>query len=87
MHTCSAGANDFPLAEIFKLLVQTVFLFTAQKYLTVTLPFCAATVYFVQRIYLRTSRQLRLLDLESESAVYSSFLESVWWRTTTLPVP
>ncbi|KAF6516220.1 hypothetical protein HZS61_003423 [Fusarium oxysporum f. sp. conglutinans] len=37
----------------------------------------ADLVYVVQRVYLRTSRQLRLLQLESQSAVYSSFLESI----------
>ncbi|TKW49435.1 Canalicular multispecific organic anion transporter 2 [Colletotrichum tanaceti] len=63
--------------QVFKLLVQLVLLFSAQKLMATTLPLCVVTVYFVQRIYLRTSRQLRLLDLESQSAVYSSFLESV----------
>ncbi|GAB1312726.1 ATP-dependent bile acid permease [Madurella fahalii] len=63
--------------QIFKLLLQTILLFSAQKQMTLTLPLCVATIYVVQRIYLRTSRQLRLLDLESQSAVYSSFLESV----------
>ncbi|CCF34829.1 hypothetical protein CH063_01208 [Colletotrichum higginsianum] len=63
--------------QVFKLLVQLVLLLSAQKLMATTLPLCVVTVYFVQRIYLRTSRQLRLLDLESQSAVYSSFLESV----------
>ncbi|SCV28572.1 related to multidrug resistance protein [Fusarium fujikuroi] len=63
--------------QIFKLLVQTALLFSAQKLLTATIPLCVLVVYVVQRVYLRTSRQLRLLQLESQSAVYSSFLESV----------
>ncbi|KAK4444468.1 ATP-binding cassette-containing protein [Podospora aff. communis PSN243] len=70
------------LTQIFKLLVQIIFLFAAQKVLTLSLPLCVAIVYIVQRVYLRTSRQLRLLDLESQSAVYSSFLESVEGVTT-----
>ncbi|KAH6645218.1 P-loop containing nucleoside triphosphate hydrolase protein [Truncatella angustata] len=65
------------LNQVFKLLVQTTLLFSAQKIMSLTLPLCVATVYLVQRVYLRTSRQIRLLDLESQSAVYSSFLESV----------
>ncbi|KAF5600704.1 hypothetical protein FPANT_2150 [Fusarium pseudoanthophilum] len=64
--------------QIFKLLVQAALLFSAQKLLTATLPICIMVVYIVQRVYLRTSRQLRLLQLESQSAVYSSFLESLW---------
>ncbi|KAI1009685.1 hypothetical protein LB504_003025 [Fusarium proliferatum] len=63
--------------QIFKLLVQAALLFNAQKLLTATMPLCVLVVYVVQRVYLRTSRQLRLLQLESQSAVYSSFLESV----------
>ncbi|KAF5627041.1 multidrug resistance-associated 1 [Fusarium sp. NRRL 52700] len=62
--------------QVFKLLVQATLLFSAQKLLAATLPICILVVYVVQRVYLRTSRQLRLLQLESQSAVYSSFLES-----------
>ncbi|KAK1995506.1 P-loop containing nucleoside triphosphate hydrolase protein [Colletotrichum falcatum] len=63
--------------QVFKLLVQIVLLFSVQKTMATTLPLCLVTVYLVQKVYLRTSRQLRLLDLESQSAVYSSFIESV----------
>ncbi|KAK2041784.1 P-loop containing nucleoside triphosphate hydrolase protein [Colletotrichum somersetense] len=63
--------------QVFKLLVQVILLFSAQKMMATTLPLCIIVVYLVQKIYLRTSRQLRLLDLESQSAVYSSVLESV----------
>lgn len=65
------------ISETFKLLVQGALMFSAQKLMLLTFPFCVVTVYLVQKIYLRTSRQLRLLDLESQAAVYSSFLESV----------
>ncbi|WJG35266.1 P-loop containing nucleoside triphosphate hydrolase protein [Fusarium oxysporum Fo47] len=71
------STGDFSLYEVFKLLVQATLLFSAQKLLTATLPICVLVVYVVQRVYLRTSRQLRLLQLESQSAVYSSFLESI----------
>ncbi|KAL6862008.1 P-loop containing nucleoside triphosphate hydrolase protein [Trichoderma novae-zelandiae] len=63
--------------QVFKIMVQTALLFAAQKLMAVTLPICIVTVYLIQKVYLQTSRQLRLLDLESQSAVYSSFLESV----------
>ncbi|KAI9742905.1 MAG: hypothetical protein M1818_003634 [Claussenomyces sp. TS43310] len=63
--------------QLFKLLVQAILLFSAQKFMTLLLPFGIVVVYSVQKIYLRTSRQLRLLELESRSAIYSSFLESV----------
>ncbi|KAI0147916.1 ABC transporter [Hypoxylon sp. NC0597] len=63
--------------QVFKLLVQVVLLFISQKLLTLTLPVCLMIVYVVQRIYLRTSRQLRLLELESRSEVFIDFLETV----------
>ncbi|KAI8239887.1 ABC transporter atnG [Colletotrichum sp. SAR 10_96] len=73
----SRAAGDFSLYEIFKLIVQTALLFTAQQMMTLAFPLVVVAIYVVQRVYLRTSRQLRLLDLESQSAVYSSFLESL----------
>ncbi|KPM40571.1 hypothetical protein AK830_g5983 [Neonectria ditissima] len=68
--------------QVFKLLVQAVLLFSAQKLMTLTIPVCVLVVYLIQRVYLRTSRQLRLLELEAHSAVFSSFLESVEGITT-----
>ncbi|KAG8169736.1 hypothetical protein KVR01_000481 [Diaporthe batatas] len=64
------------LNQVFKLLVQVSLLLTAQKFLSLSLPACVIVVYLVQKVYLRTSRQLRLLEIESQAAVYSSFLES-----------
>ncbi|KAH8596734.1 putative ABC transporter [Bisporella sp. PMI_857] len=64
-------------AQTFKLLMQVALLFFTQKWLALSLPGCMALVYLVQKIYLRTSRQLRFLELESGAAVFSSFLESV----------
>ena len=65
------------ISETFKLLMQIVLLFIAQKWLTMSLPGCMLIVYVIQKVYLRTSRQLRFLELESRAGVFSSFLESV----------
>ncbi|THV47959.1 hypothetical protein BGAL_0277g00120 [Botrytis galanthina] len=65
------------ITQIFKLLMQVILLFVAQKWLTVSLPACVLVVYVVQKVYLRTSRQLRFLELEARAGVFSSFLESV----------
>jgi hypothetical protein len=40
---------------------------TSSLYLAISYPPLAALLYVVQRFYLRTSRQLRLLDLEAKS--------------------
>lgn len=65
------------LPEIFKLIMQMVVLCIAQKWLTLSLPVCMILIYIIQKVYLRTSRQLRFLELESRAGVFSSFLESV----------
>ncbi|KAI1078186.1 ABC transporter [Whalleya microplaca] len=63
--------------QIFKLVVQVVLLFIAQKMLTFTLPICLVVLYVVQKVYLRTSRQLRLLELETRSGLLTSLLETI----------
>lgn len=65
------------VTEIFKLMMQVALLSIAQKWLVLSLPACIVIVYIVQKVYLRTSRQLRFIELESRAAVFSSFLESV----------
>ncbi|KAG6367948.1 hypothetical protein INS49_002148 [Diaporthe citri] len=63
--------------QVFKLLGQSCVLLASQPLMALSLPHSAAVVYAVQKVYLRTSRQLRLLELESRAAVFSSFLETV----------
>ncbi|KAK8134988.1 hypothetical protein PG984_007000 [Apiospora sp. TS-2023a] len=71
------GAFQTVVTQVFKLLMQILFLCLAEKWLALSLPTCVVVVYAVQRLYLRTSRQLRFLELESRAGVLSSFLESV----------
>lgn len=42
-----------------------------------TIPLVLAAIYIVQKIYLKTSRQLRYFDLERRSPLYSHFLETL----------
>lgn len=46
-------------------------------YFAATLPPVALAVWILQKYYLRTSRQVRLLDLEAKSPLYSHFIESL----------
>ncbi|WYZ43992.1 hypothetical protein EsH8_VII_000428 [Colletotrichum jinshuiense] len=48
----------------------------ATGYLALATPVLAAVLYAIQRVYLQTSRQVRLLDLEAKSPVFSHFLAS-----------
>jgi ABC-type multidrug transport system fused ATPase/permease subunit len=56
---------------------QIVVMLTSSAYLAISYPFLAALLYLVQKFYLRTSRQIRLLDLEAKSPLYTHFLETV----------
>ncbi|RFU73105.1 abc transporter [Trichoderma arundinaceum] len=64
------------VTQIFKMANQLVLILSVQKRLALSIPICMAVVYFVQRIYLRTSRQLRVLELEYQAALYQWFLET-----------
>lgn len=58
-------------------IVQIVLFSMASKYMAITIPFVLVSVYTVQRFYLKTSRQLRLLDLEAKAPLYSHFMETL----------
>ncbi|KAK4069703.1 uncharacterized protein Triagg1_6833 [Trichoderma aggressivum f. europaeum] len=62
--------------QIFKILGQLVLIINIQRWLALSLPICVAAIYLIQRLYLRTSRQLRVLELEYQSSLYQWFLET-----------
>ncbi|ORY71658.1 multidrug resistance-related protein [Pseudomassariella vexata] len=57
--------------------VVTALSVTAVGYFAAVLPAVLGALYFIQRFYLRTSRQLRLLELEANAPLYSHFIESL----------
>lgn len=57
-------------------VVQLGVILSGASFLSLTLPFILVAVYFVQHYYLRTSRQIRHLDLESKSPLYTYFAET-----------
>ncbi|KAH8423784.1 uncharacterized protein LDX57_001542 [Aspergillus melleus] len=50
---------------------------TGSAYMAITIPLALAVLYVLQKIYLKTSRQLRYLDLEAKSPLYSQFVETL----------
>lgn len=58
-------------------LVETGFILSGSSYMVAILPFGLVGLYFIQRFYLRTSRQIRLLDLEMKSPLYAQFSEAL----------
>ncbi|KAF6524509.1 hypothetical protein HZS61_013008 [Fusarium oxysporum f. sp. conglutinans] len=67
---------------VFQALGQAAVMPTSSAYLAISYPFLAVLLYSVQRFYLRTSRQLRLLDLEAKSPLYTHFMDTVRGITT-----
>ncbi|KAH8761640.1 ATPase-like protein [Diaporthe sp. PMI_573] len=50
---------------------------TSSAWLVISYPLVLGVLYLVQKFYLRTSRQLRLLDLETKSPLYSQFIDTI----------
>jgi ABC-type multidrug transport system fused ATPase/permease subunit len=82
-----AQMHHFPRSSEFRRLLTREGLLTTvmrvilvcitAKYFAIALPFALASVYVAQRYYLRTSRQLRLLDIEAKAPLYSQFIETL----------
>ena len=47
------------------------------RFIATTIPICAVLIWLIQKFYLRTSRQVRLLDLEAKSPLYTHFIETL----------
>jgi ABC-type multidrug transport system fused ATPase/permease subunit len=56
-------------------LGQMALIAIASPFAAISFPVCIIAIYFIQRFYLRTSRQLRYLDLEAKSPLYTQFTE------------
>ncbi|KLP15032.1 Uncharacterized protein LW94_11183 [Fusarium fujikuroi] len=67
---------------VFQALGQAAVMPISSAYLAISYPFLAVILYSVQKFYLRTSRQLRLLDLEAKSPLYTHFMDTVRGITT-----
>ncbi|QPC67746.1 hypothetical protein HYE67_009977 [Fusarium culmorum] len=56
-------------------LVQTGVVASGASYFGAFLPLSFLALYLIQKYYLRTSRQMRLLDLEAKTPLYTQFTE------------
>lgn len=62
---------------LFDVLIAAVMIVSGSSYTAVVIPFVLAVLYVVQKFYLRTSRQMRFLDLEAKSPLYTHFTETI----------
>ncbi|PWY94818.1 multidrug resistance-associated protein [Aspergillus sclerotioniger CBS 115572] len=65
------------VTNLFSAVASAALIATGSSYMAITVPFLIIAVLVLQHFYLRTSRQMRLLDLESKSPLYSHFLDTV----------
>ncbi|OAA63985.1 ABC transporter, transmembrane domain, type 1 [Cordyceps fumosorosea ARSEF 2679] len=61
---------------LYSSFISIGFVMAASSYATIALPIIVAAIYFIQKYYLRTSRQLRYLDLESKTPLFVRFKET-----------
>ena len=79
----SAIDMELPLAglilahNVCVAIIQAILICISTSYFAAVLPFVSFAVYVLQKIYLRTSRQIRLMDLEAKAPLYSNFLETL----------
>jgi ATP-binding cassette, subfamily C (CFTR/MRP), member 1 len=55
-----------------KVIIVAVF----SQYLAAAVPFIGVIVFYLQKFYLQTSRQVRLLEIEAKAPLFTHFLES-----------
>jgi ATP-binding cassette subfamily C (CFTR/MRP) protein 1 len=65
------------VVAIFNSVAQSIVIALASPYIALGYPGILGLFYFVQKYYLRTSRQLRFMDIEAKSPLYTQFLESL----------
>lgn len=56
-------------------IAQAVLMAVASRYIAIIFPFLMIVFYAIQRFYLRTSRQMRFLDIEHKAPLYSQLME------------
>ncbi|KAH5699701.1 hypothetical protein HBI44_063230 [Parastagonospora nodorum] len=61
--------------NLFLLLAQLCVILASAKWVGVAMPAILVVVYFLQIYYLRTSRRLRILDIETKAYLGTQFLE------------
>ncbi|KAK2612755.1 hypothetical protein QQS21_001206 [Conoideocrella luteorostrata] len=72
-----AHALDHTIVHLFDVVISAVLVFTGSGYLAAGVPVCIFFVYMIQFYYLRTSRQLRIIDIEAKAPLFSQFLETL----------
>ncbi|KAI7337080.1 multidrug resistance-like protein [Hortaea werneckii] len=70
-----ASLNTFEAFTSF--LMQMIIIGVTARITAIFIPICMACVYFTQRLYLKTSRRLRLLDIEAKAPLLAYHIETL----------
>ncbi|KAK2738485.1 hypothetical protein FQN57_007000 [Myotisia sp. PD_48] len=70
-------ALDQTIFQFLSTIVTAVLVALGSGYIAAALPLCIVALVLVGLYYLRTSRQLRLLDIEAKAPLFSHFLATV----------
>jgi ATP-binding cassette subfamily C (CFTR/MRP) protein 1 len=70
-----SALNTF--ATFILCIAQMILIGVGSNFAAISFPFLIAALYLIQRVYLRTSRQIRFMDLEAKSPLYSQFTETL----------
>lgn len=93
--TLNRFANDMSLIElqladavmhtqndVFISLTSAVLIAIGARYVGILMPFAVVLLYFLQKFYLRTSRQLRFMDIEAQAPLLTHCQETIAGVTT-----
>lgn len=70
-------AIDQTVFQFLSVIASAVLVFIGSGYVAAAIPLCFVALAVIQFYYLRTSRQLRLLDIEAKAPLFSQFLETL----------
>ncbi|KAK2879339.1 hypothetical protein FQN49_000972 [Arthroderma sp. PD_2] len=71
-----SSAFDSTMIAFLSCVAEGILVFVGSSaYVGIAIPFCIIIVYFIQKIYLRTSRQIRLLEIELKAPLQSQLLD------------
>lgn len=65
------------ITNLFSALAAAGLVATGSSYMATTIPLLVFAIWALQNVYIRTSRQLRILDIEARSPLYTHFAETV----------
>ncbi|KAF4450560.1 ABC transporter [Fusarium austroafricanum] len=65
------------MISIFVVIGMAAVVVTSSPYIAISYPFLIVLLWMVQKFYLRTSRQLRLMELEAKSSLYTQFADTL----------